>query len=373
MKCPKCQFENSEGMKFCVECGHRLESACPECGAANAPTSKFCGECGHPLAGPAGPRPDSSAQPPDPSPLPSSFADGRYQIRDPIGEGGTKRVYLAHDTLLDRDVALGLIKTEGLDEANRLRVTREAQAMGQLGSHQNIVAVYDLGEENGQAYIVQELMHGDVADLIEKAEDHRLPVEQVIDIATSVCQGLGFAHGKGIIHRDLKPGNVFITADGAYKIGDFGLALVDDHTRLTQTDGVLGTFLYSSPEQASGGDVTVRSDLYSLGAMIYEMVTGRPPFVGDDSVSIVGQHLNNPPVNPSFHRPDVPRTLEALVLRLLEKDAQKRPASVSHVLNALKSVETGEAPEPADTEEPTDISPCRVPSKMRLASQAEWD
>jgi len=266
-------------------------------------------------------------------------------------------VYLAHDTLLDRDVALGLIRTEGLDEDNRIRVTREAQAMGRLGSHQNIVVVHDFGEEGGQPYIVQELMQGDVAALTEEAENHRLPIEEVIDIAISVCQGLEFAHAKGIIHRDLKPGNVFITADGVFKIGDFGLALVDDHTRLTQTDGVLGTFLYSSPEQASGGDVTVRSDLYSLGAMIYEMVTGRPPFVGDDSVSIIGQHLNNPPVNPSFHRPDSPRALEAIILRLLEKDPQKRPASASDVLNVLKAIEAGEAPVVPEAERPADIGP----------------
>jgi len=317
----------------------------------------FCGKCGSSLADGTAPSKEHDTQPTGPSPLLSSFADGRYQIKESIGEGGTKRVYLAHDGVLDRDVALGLIRTEGLDEDNRLRVTREAQAMGRLGSHQNIVVVHDFGDEDGQPYIVQELMQGDVAGLIEEAEDHRLPIEQAIDIATSVCQGLEFTHGKGIIHRDLKPGNVFITAGGVFKIGDFGLALADDHTRLTQTDGVLGTFLYSSPEQASGSEVTVRSDLYSLGAMVYEMVTGRPPFVGDDSVSIIGQHLNNPPVNPSFHRPDIPRALEAIILRLLEKGPQKRPASASDVLNALKAVETGEAPAAPETEAPDDISP----------------
>jgi len=357
MKCPKCQSENPEAKKFCRRCGARLELICPECGAEILQDDAFCGDCGHQIADILRQEAQPTAQAPEPSPLPASFCDGRYQIKEPIGEGGTKRVYLAHDTVLDRDVALSLIKMEGLDETNRVRVKREAQAMGQLGSHQNTVAVYDLGEENGQPYIVNELMAGDVAGLIEKTEDHRLPIEQVIDIATSVCQGLGFAHNRGIIHRDLKPGNVFLTADGVVKIGDFGLALVDDHTRLTQTDGVLGTFLYSSPEQASGGEVTVRSDLYSLGAMVYETVTGRPPFLGDDSVSIIGQHLNNPPVNPSFYRPDVPRPLEALILRLLAKDPQKRPTSTSDVLSGLKSIGAGGAPATADSEAPADISP----------------
>src|SRR5262249_20215455 len=156
---------------------------------------------------------------------------------------------------------------------------------------------------------------GDVEGLIEQADGHRVPLEHALRIADQVCQALEHAHSQGIVHRDLKPGNVWLTADGAAKLGDFGLAVALDRSRLTQPGLMVGTVSYMPPEQATGGQVTQRSDLYSLGAMLYELVTGRPPFVGDDSVAIIGQHLNTPPVAPSWHRPDLPTGLEALILR----------------------------------------------------------
>jgi hypothetical protein len=153
----------------------------------------------------------------------TSFCDGRYQVKRFLGEGGKKRVFLAHDTLLDRDVAFALIKTDGLDDVGRERVRREAQAMGRLGTHPHVVSVFDLGETGGQPFIVTELMGGgDVEGLLEKATDHRLPMERAVAIGDAVCQGLEFAHERGIVHRDLKPGNVWLTADGTPKIGDLG-------------------------------------------------------------------------------------------------------------------------------------------------------
>ena len=167
------------------------------------------------------------------APQPTSFSNGRDQVKRFLGEGGKKRVYLAQDTLLDREVAFALIKTEGLDEVSRTRITREAQAMGRLGSHSHIVTVFDLGQEADQPYMVTELMGGgDVEGVIEDAPDHRLPLEQAIDIAKETCRGLEFAHSRGIVHRDLKPGNVWLTADGVAKIGDFGLAVAIDRSRL---------------------------------------------------------------------------------------------------------------------------------------------
>ncbi|MCI0787698.1 MAG: serine/threonine protein kinase, partial [Chloroflexi bacterium] len=152
---------------------------------------------------------------------PTSFANGRYQVKRLLGEGGKKRVYLAHDTTLDREVAFALIKAEGLDDVSRARIQREAQAMGRLGSHPHIVTVFDLGQEGDQPYMVTELMGGgDVEGLIDKADSHRLPLEQSIKIAQETCQGLEFAHSRGIVHRDLKPGNVWLTEDGIAKIGD---------------------------------------------------------------------------------------------------------------------------------------------------------
>ena len=257
-----------------------------------------------------------------------------------LGEGGKKKVYLAHDTLLDREVAFALIKTEGLDESGRSRISREAQAMGRLGSHPHIVTVFDLGQEQAQPYMVTELMGGgDVEGLIDQAQDHRLSLDQAIDVAKQVCQALEFAHSRGIVHRDLKPGNVWLTSDGTAKIGDFGLAVSLDRSRLTQEWMMVGTVSYMPPEQAMGGEVTPRSDLYSLSAMLYEMVTGRPPFLGDDSVAIIGQHINTPPVAPTWHNGQCPRPLEALIMRLLAKNSLDRPESAADVLSALEAID----------------------------------
>jgi len=303
--------------------------------------------------------------------VPSSFASGRYAVKRFLGEGGKKKVYLAHDTLLDRDVAFALIKTEGLDDIGRDRITREAQAMGRLGTHPHIVSVFDLGTEHplplgegggeGTPYIVTELMGGgDVEELIKKAPEHRPPLERTLEVGIEVCRGLEFAHSHGIVHRDLKPGNVWLTkatgnwqpATGAgtaagsplpaaapvAKLGDFGLAVALDRSRLTQAGMMVGTVSYMPPEQALGGEVTPRSDLYSLGAMLYEMVTGRPPFVGDESVAIITQHLNTAPVSPTWHNPETPPALEALIMRLLEKDPAKRPAGAGGVRQALEHI-----------------------------------
>ncbi len=241
---------------------------------------------------------------------------------------------------MDREVAFALIKTDGLDETSRTRIQREAQAMGRLGSHSHIVTVFDLGEDQDQPYMVTELMGGgDVEGVIEDAEDHRLPLEQAIKIAQETCRGMEFAHSRGIVHRDLKPGNVWLTADGTAKIGDFGLAVSLDRSRLTTEGMMVGTVSYMPPEQAMGGEVTPRSDLYSLGAMLYEMVTGRPPFLGDDSVAIIGQHINTPPVAPTWHNGNCPRALDALILRLLAKVPRERPDSATDVLSALDAID----------------------------------
>ncbi|MCH8205932.1 MAG: protein kinase [Chloroflexi bacterium] len=268
MRCPSCAHENRPELIFCTDCGTRLELGCPSCGAQSQPGERFCGKCGQALAEPA-PHADAVQPAPVAAEMPTSFAGGRYEVKKFLGEGGKKRVYLTHDSVLDRDVAFALIKTEGLDETSRERVSREAQAMGKLGSHPHIHTVFDLGDHQDQPYIVTELMGGgDVEGLIEDAPEHRIPLERAIEIAQQVCRGLEFVHSRGIVHRDLKPGNVWLTEDGTAKIGDFGLAVATDRSRLTQEGMMVGTASYMPPEQAMGGEVTAQADLYSLGAML---------------------------------------------------------------------------------------------------------
>ncbi|HVO24181.1 MAG TPA: protein kinase, partial [Candidatus Margulisiibacteriota bacterium] len=352
MKCDACGRENPAGAKFCSECGARLQSACAKCAAPLPPRAKFCPECGEPLTATPSPLTGApqegrqTAPQPPPGPLlgkeggrPNSFAAGRYQVRRFLGEGAKKRVYLAYDTRLDRDVAAALIKTEGLDEAGRTRVRREAQAMGRLGSHPHIVTVHDIIDEQGQPCIVQELMDGgSLSELIRTAPDRRLDVATALRIAGEVAQALSFAHQRGVIHRDIKPGNVWLTRDRRAKLGDFGLAVAVDRTRLTAAGLMVGTVAYMPPEQALGGEITAGSDLYSLGAMLYEMLTGRPPFPGDDTVSVISQHLNTPPLPPTMLNPDVPQAVETLVLRLLAKSPDERPAAADEVIRALEAL-----------------------------------
>jgi serine/threonine protein kinase/class 3 adenylate cyclase len=264
-----------------------------------------------------------------------------------LGEGGRKRVYLAHDTKLDRDVAFAVVKTEGLDAAGLARVQREAQAMGRLGDHANIVTVFDTGEEGSEPTIVSQYMAGgDLAAVLSQAEGKRLPIPDVVLIGQQVCSGLEHAHARGIVHRDLKPGNIWFDESGVAKIGDFGLAVALDRSRLTMQGMMVGTASYMAPEQAMGGETTLSSDLYALGCVLYEAVTGRPPFVGDDTVTVISQHLNTTPVAPTWHNPECPSALEILIMRLLEKDPKQRPLNASDVREALSSVTLASTPSP---------------------------
>jgi serine/threonine protein kinase/class 3 adenylate cyclase/tetratricopeptide (TPR) repeat protein len=348
LQCRSCGEQNPDNARFCVQCGTRLASTCAGCQAELTPNAKFCANCGTPVGPAAQARRETT---PVPSPAhPSSFADGRYTVERFLGEGGRKRVYLAHDMKLDRDVAFAVIKTEGLDADGLTRVQREAQAMGRLGDHANIVTVFDTGEEAAEPFIVSQYMAGgDLAAVLAQAEGNRLAISEVVSIGDQVCSGLEHAHTRGIVHRDLKPGNIWFDESGVAKIGDFGLAVALDRSRLTMQGMMVGTASYMAPEQAMGGETTSSSDLYALGCVLYEAVTGRPPFVGDDTVTVISQHLNTTPVAPTWHNPECPPALETLVLRLLEKDPKQRPSSASEVRQALDSVTLAStsAPQPA--------------------------
>jgi hypothetical protein len=334
MSCPACGRENPPENAFCGACGTRLARVCPGCQRENPLDQSFCGRCGRSLEA----KRDAGAQPEG---VPSAFASGRYEVERFLGEGAKKRVYLARDTRLDREVAIGVIKQEGLDAEGRLRVQREARAMGRLGDHPHVVTVYDVAEEDGDLYLVCQYMGGgDLASRLAATEDRRLPIPETLRIAQELCHALEHAHAQGVIHRDLKPGNVWLTPEGQAKLGDFGLAVSLDRTRLTREGMMVGTAAYMAPEQALAKPPDTRSDLYGLGALLYELLTGRPPFAGDDAVAVISQHLNTPPVDPTWHNGEIPTPLEALVLRLLAKDPEQRPAGVREVREALTTIET---------------------------------
>ncbi len=338
MTCPDCGHDNRDGARFCRACGASLVAACASCRAPLDPAAAFCDACGAPVA----PASAAESRSPTPSPapaLPSAFAGGRYDVQRFLGEGGRKRVYLARDARLDRDVALAVIKTEGLDEAGLARVRREAQAMGRLGDHPHIVTIHDIGDDNGQPYIVSQYMAGGaLEDLLRDEEAHRLGLDRALALALQITQGLAHAHSQGVVHRDIKPGNIWLTQDGTAKLGDFGLAVALDRSRLTMAGTMVGTAAYMPPEQALGGQADARSDLYSLGCVLYEMLAGRPPFLGDDTLAIISQHVNAPPLVPSWHNPEVSPVLDTLVLRLLAKSPDDRPASAADVATALESI-----------------------------------
>jgi class 3 adenylate cyclase len=336
MDCPACGAHNPDDAAFCGSCGSPLvaEATCPQCGRSNPRDLKFCRGCGVRLEQ-VGSHLAKSVS------LPGAIGGGRYQIERFLGEGGRKRVFLASDTRLDRQVAIAVIKTEGLDEAGLARVRREAQAMARLGDHPNIVTVFDIGEDDGTSYLVCQYMGGgSVEDLIERSGGKGIGVDESIRIATQVASALDHAHTRGVVHRDVKPGNVWLADDGVAKLGDFGLAVALDRSRLTAEGMMLGTVAYMPPEQALGRPPDARSDLYSLGAMLYEMLTGRPPFLGDEAVAVISQHIGTAAVAPSWHNPDVPPMLEKLVLALLAKDPDGRPATATEVVEVLKQSAT---------------------------------
>lgn len=327
--------------------------ACTACGHALRAGARFCDNCGERCA--TGCPPEA----PGGEVLPATFAAGRYRVLRLLGDGGRKRVYLAHDRQLDRDVAIAVFKDDSSAAARETaaaHVRREARAMARLGDHPHIVTVYDIGEEEGRTYIVSQYMGGgDVEGLLQRAPDHRLPVEMAVRIAIDVGAALEHAHRHGVVHRDLKPGNIWLGRDGTAKLGDFGLARAVDRDRLTQEGRMVGTVAYLPPEQALGKAPDARSDLYALGASLYEMVTGRPPFLGDDAVSIVAQHLHASPAAPSLGNAAVPPELDALILHLLAKAPDERPQDAGAVRAALSRIVA--APGPPRPHVRTAVSP----------------
>jgi eukaryotic-like serine/threonine-protein kinase len=254
---------------------------------------------------------------------------GRYEIGPVLGRGGMAEVHTARDTRLGRTVAVKMLRVDlARDPTFQARFRREAQSAASL-NHSSIVAVYDTGEDviNGVSlpYIVMEYVDGStLRDLIQSGR--RLLPERALEITAGVLQALAYSHRNGIIHRDIKPGNVMLTRGGQVKVMDFGIAraMADTSATMTQTAAVIGTAQYLSPEQAKGEPVDARSDLYSAGCLVYELLTGRPPFVGDSPVSVAYQHVREDPVPPSHLDPELSPDIDRIVLTSLAKDPGHR-------------------------------------------------
>src|SRR5437870_2742369 len=247
----------------------------------------------------------------------------RYAIQRELAQGGMAEVYLAHDQLLNRPVALKALFPEYAREPSFVeRFRREAQAAANL-NHPNIVAIYDWGQEDGTYFIVMEYVEGRVLrDLIRS--EAPLDPNQAAEITAEIASALAFAHRNGVVHRDVKPGNVLLTRSGTVKVTDFGIARAGTSDGLTQTGSVMGTATYFSPEQAQGLAVDGRSDVYSVGIVLYEMVCGVPPFTAESPVSVAYKHVREEPIAPSLRNPEVPPALEQIILGALAKDPEHR-------------------------------------------------
>jgi tetratricopeptide (TPR) repeat protein/predicted Ser/Thr protein kinase len=255
----------------------------------------------------------------------------RYQIESELGRGGMGVVYRARDALLEREVAFKVLSSLALGTEGRARLLSEARAAAQL-NHPNIVTIYDAGETGNSPFIVMELIDG------ENLYQHKLQaMEEIITVAAQIGTALEHAHTHGIIHRDLKPENVLIASDGTAKLMDFGLAR-SVASRLTVEGTIAGTVFYLAPELALGQAYDGRADLYALGVMLYELTTGQLPFLADDPLAVITQHLHAPVVPPRAHHPEIPAALNTLIIRLLSKRPDERPASAREVVIALEQM-----------------------------------
>lgn len=260
----------------------------------------------------------------------------RYQIIKSIGEGGMANVYLAYDTILDRDVAVKVLRGDlSNDEKFVRRFQREALNASSL-SHPNIVEVYDVGDDNGQYFIVMEYIEGkNLKDLLKKRG--KLTTSEVVDIMSQIADGLSVAHDSYIIHRDIKPQNIMILENGLVKITDFGIAMAMNATQLTQTNSVMGSVHYLPPEQASGKGSTLKSDIYSMGILMYELLTGKLPYRGDNAVEIALKHLKEPLPSIREELPDLPQSVENIILKSAAKNPKNRYNDAREMYEDLKT------------------------------------
>jgi len=270
---------------------------------------------------------------------------GRYRLEEPVGHGGMAQVYRATDQVLNRTVAVKVMAPHlTRDPTFVRRFEREAQSAAGL-SHPGVVAVFDTGVDDDLHFIVMEFVQGQT--LAELLREGPLPPDQALGIAGDVASALAAAHATGLIHRDVKPGNIMVTPAGAAKAMDFGIARAIATDTVTQTSSLLGTAAYLSPEQAAGEPLDARSDLYSLGVVLYEMLTGRPPFIAESPVAVAYMHISQKPDPPSRAYPALGPQTDAVVMRALAKAPSDRYATAEELQADLQALATGRAPPPA--------------------------
>ena len=296
----------------------------------------------------------------------------RYELGEVIARGGMATVFRAQDLVLARPVALKVLHPHlAQDEAFLERFRREALAAAGL-THPHIVSTYDTGEEDGpqgpRHYIVMEHCGGGtLGDLL--AREGPFATERVVEVGTTVCDALGYAHSKGIVHRDVKPANILVGDDSLLKIGDFGIAKAAASNDITTTGAIIGTVAYISPEYARDRELDARSDLYSLGVVLYELAAGRPPFGEASDVATALKHVNTPPPPLRSVRAGIARPLEAVVMRALEKDPELRFASAAEMRAALLQVTGGRAPASTMTMQ---APPRAQPAPATFSSESRW-
>lgn len=307
---------------------------------------------------------------------------GRYEIGELIGRGGMAEVYIGRDNRLDRTVAIKTLRADlARDQSFHTRFRREAQSAASL-NHPAIVSVYDTGDQTTTAvdgtevdipFIVMEYVEGHtVRDLLSSGS--ALPLDEAVEIAQGVLAALEYSHHAGIVHRDIKPANVMLTPTGSVKVMDFGIAraMADSAATMTQTQAVVGTAQYLSPEQARGEVVDTRSDLYSTGCLLYELLTGRPPFTGDSAVAVAYQHVSEDPKPPSELADDVPEQLDRIVMKALAKDRDTRYATAAEFRTDLDAAVTNgvvRAPSLAATAPATQVLGAAPPGNEALTTQ----
>jgi serine/threonine protein kinase len=317
-------------MAKCPECGSELphdSHQCPECGIT-IPQTDFTQVSDRTISGdPFGTAGESAL-------AEGSVLGGRYEILKVIGKGGMGWVYKARDREIDRIVALKVIREDLARDENIIKRFRDEIILARKVTHKNVLRIYDIAEAEGRKFISMPYIEGrDLKDII--VEEGALEIERSLEIAQQVLEALKSAHEAGVIHRDLKPQNIMIDKDGTVCVADFGIAKSADTGGLTVTGQIVGTPEYMSPEQAEGKEVDYRSDLYSFGLILYEMLTGRVPFKADSIISTLMLRLREKPQAPSKDNPAVPPWLDRLVMRTLEKEPEDRYSSADQILTDI--------------------------------------